>query len=369
MSHQAYGAMCGGGAGFIGGIEWQTSLMAKWFAKRGHRVSLLTWNEGGPAEEIIDGVRVIKLCPQAAGIKGLRFFHPKWTKLVHAMSKANADIYYQNGGECTTGQVAFWCRSHHKSFVFATASDADCTPGFPELARHDRLFYRFGLKLADRLVTQTATQADRLRDLFGLDSVVIPMPCPQTARDFVQPSPRRGRILWVGRICQVKRPDRLLEVAVLCPELSFDLAGPFQDKAWTADIQERASGIPNVTLHGAIARERMPEFYRNAALLCCTSDYEGFPNTFLEAWSHGLPVVSTIDPDGVVVRHRLGAVVKDMREMQSNIRSLLAAPQYYVEISRNARRYFMENHEADAVLPRFEQLFLQTIRQNANELK
>ena len=34
-------------------------------------------------------------------------------------------------------------------------------------------------------------------------------------------------------------------------------------------------------------------------MLLSTSDFEGFPNTFLEAWSVGLPIVSTFDPDTV----------------------------------------------------------------------
>lgn len=61
----------------------------------------------------------------------------------------------------------------------------------------------------------------------------------------------------------------------------------------------RARSLSNVRLHGRIAeRAALAELYRGAALLCCTSSLEGFPNTFLEAWSHGLPVVTTSTPTG-----------------------------------------------------------------------
>jgi len=366
VSPSAYGAISGGRSGFIGGIEWQTSLTAKWMAARGHQVSLLTWDEGGPPEEIVDGVRVIKTCRQKAGLKGLRFFYPKWASLAKAMRLVNADLYYQNGSECTTGQVAMWCARNHKPFVFVLASDADCHPALPELSRHERMFYRLGLKMATKRVSQTATQAARLRDLFHADSIVIPMPCPRhPSAAQSSPSPGARRALWIGRVCQVKRPDRLLELARLCPDMSFDLVGPLQGELADA-VSGQAKSILNLTLHGAQPRDKVHAFYAAASLLCCTSDYEGFPNTFLEAWSHGVPVVSTFDPDGVVARHRLGAVVSSIPEMQAAIKELLADPKSYGEISQNCRRYFLENHEAEAVLPRFEALFFDAVANYKN---
>lgn len=93
VSHNGYGAISGGGKGFVGGVERQTSLLAKWLAERGHKVSFLTWDEGGLDEEVIDGVRVIKICKKDAGVPGLRFFYPKWSGLNAALAKANADVY------------------------------------------------------------------------------------------------------------------------------------------------------------------------------------------------------------------------------------------------------------------------------------
>ena len=36
VAHLAYGALTGGSAGHIGGVERQTTLMARWLAARGH---------------------------------------------------------------------------------------------------------------------------------------------------------------------------------------------------------------------------------------------------------------------------------------------------------------------------------------------
>jgi glycosyltransferase involved in cell wall biosynthesis len=369
VSHNAYGAISGQKSGHIGGVEWQTSLTARWFAQRGYDVSMLTWNEGGPPEEVFQGIRVIKISPKKPGVKGVRFFHPKWTGLVRAMRRAGADLYYHNCGECVTGQIALWCRKNGRKFVFSSANDTDCDSRLPELRTPwDRWLYRYGLRQADAIVVQTETQRRLLQEGFGLGATVIPMPCAGLASD--QAVSRTGeiprRLLWIARVARQKRPDRLLELAAMCPDLGFDFVGPFSGAGGLPDeyakaIKERAGTMANVVVHGAVQRDRLPDLYQRAALFCCTSDYEGFPNTFLEAWSYGLPIVSTFDPDGVIVRWNLGRVVKNMEEMAAAIRTLLAAPETYQQMSNNARRYYLDYHTVETVLPRFEQLFLATM--------
>ena len=152
VAHFAYGALAGGNGGHIGGVERQTSLMAKWLAARGHRVRLVTWDEGQKDGESIDGVQVFKLCRQNAGLPGLRFFRPRWSSLNAAMKRADADVYYHNCGEYVTGQVAMWCRRHGRKFVYSVASDPDCDVRLPEMhSLRERLLYRHGLFRTDEM--------------------------------------------------------------------------------------------------------------------------------------------------------------------------------------------------------------------------
>jgi len=359
ISHNAYGAVTGGHSGFIGGVEWQTSLLARWLAQQGYRVSMLTWREEGPEEQLVDGIRLITVCRQDAGLPGIRFFHPKWTGLVRAMRRADADVYYQNSAECVTGQAAAWCRRNGKAFVFSAASDADCVPNLPELKTfRERLLYRHGVKCAGKIVVQTRWQHRQMREAFGVESEVIPMPCPGPDEgEYQPPTFQAQRVLWVGRVCRVKRPDRLLDLAEACPGVTFDLAGPIFDDSYSSGIRRRAEALPNVTVHGPVPRVRINDFYRRATVLCCTSEYEGFPNVFLEAWSHGLPVVTTFDPDGVVAGGELGIVVKDMNDMKNGLAGLLVDAERYAHLSQNARQYYWDHHRLDAVMPRFERIF------------
>jgi glycosyltransferase involved in cell wall biosynthesis len=366
VAHNAAGAMFGGDQGHIGGVERQTSLMARWLAARGYGVSVLTWDEGQAEEEIVDGVRVIGMCSRDAGLPGLRFFHPRWTGLNRALQKADADVYYHNCAEYVTGQIALWCRHRGRKFVYSTASDLDCIPGLPDIRKwRVRVLYRYGLLHADRIVVQTLMQQRMLRDGFGLRATVLPMPCPgPSPTEYQAPEPPRDdpfRILWVGRICPEKSPERLLELVQLCPEMHFDIVGPVDGSEYAKNICDRARPFPNLTLHGAMPRTRMPEFYKRAACLCCTSVREGFPNTFLEAWSHGLPVVSTFDPDRLIAERQLGIAANDTTGLAVGIRQLTRSSEEWLQVSSRARRYYVENHTLDAVMPRFVGVFLDAL--------
>lgn len=212
VAHFAFGALSGRGRGHVGGVERQTSLMARWLAARGHRVSLVTWDEGQPDGVVIDGVRVVKMCRREDGLPGLRFFLPRWRSLNAALGRANADLYYQNCAEYVTGQVALWCRRHGRRFVYSVACEPDCDPRLPEKPEwRVRTLYRYGIRHADRIVVQTRAQEAMIRAGFGREAAVLPMPCQGPAAgeraDRLPPDRAGARVLWAGRIAP-ESPER-----------------------------------------------------------------------------------------------------------------------------------------------------------------
>ena len=94
--------------------------------------------------------------------------------------------------------------------------------------------------------------------------------------------------------------------------------------------------MPNVNLHGTVPHAKIYQFYQQTAVLICTSLVEGFPNIFLEAWSYGLPVVSTFDPDNLITEKGLGKVGKDASELVAGIRELLDSPEKWAKASKTA---------------------------------
>jgi glycosyltransferase involved in cell wall biosynthesis len=108
---------------------------------------------------------------------------------------------------------------------------------------------------------------------------------------------------------------------------------------------------------GRLNREQISDLYASTALLCCTSLYEGFPNTFLEAWAFGRPVVSTFDPDDMIESNGLGLTAHDAPGLAEAIRRILDSEHERRAIGARARMYIATHHSVDVVMRRFQATF------------
>ena len=344
----------------IGGAEVQQMHIARGLAKRGHKVSFVTLDHGQPDGVEIDGIRVFKAYSPTAGIRRLRFLHPRWTGLCGAMRRADAQVYYQRTAASESGQVCWWCRRNRRPFIFSLASDNDCDPRLPALSsRMEKGLYRYALRHADLIVSQTKKQQSALKQWLGRDSVVIPScrPVADSAVQALRPSRPVGRprILWVGRLIECKRAELCLDLAQRCPEVLFDIVGdPNAESSYAKAIRERGKQLPSVTMHGSIPYHLMDEMYRQSAILLCTSSTEGFPNTFLEAWSHSRPVISTFDPDGIIQKHGLGKVADNLEELEAQVLGMLGDERAWCEAAEKSHKYVASHHSPDAVAEAYE---------------
>ncbi len=349
--------------GHIGGAEIQQSIIGRELAKRGYRVSFVTLDHGQDNKMEIDGMRIIKAYDPNAGIRVLRFPHPRLTSLWRAMRRADADIYYQRTSGSITGIVAAFCRWHRRKFVFAVASNYNCMTDPPyRRPRHERVLYLYGLRRADLVIVQTMTQQRLLRENFGIDCTVIPNCAPYHGRcpggANAVTSARGRRLLWIGALRPVKRLELLLDIAEQLRDVQFDVVGDGDAASeYVQCLRSRAETMPNIKLHGIIPHVHMHHFYRQTTALICTSRAEGFPNVFLEAWDYGLPIVSTCDPDNVIAEHDLGVVAEDVPGLTGGIRVLLDSQQHWQKASQSALQY-RDNHSIEAVIPRLENAFL-----------
>ena len=337
---------------YVGGIETQLVVLARGLQREGCDVSFITYDHGQQERESFHGISVFKSHPPSGGIRGLRGISRAF-RLWSAMRRADADVYLQMGAGDETGLAALGCKfMGGRHFVFCLASDADC---HGPLGAHrfglETALYRYGIKRARLIIAQTRAQQKNLQDSFGLNSSIIPMAVAGMNNSEVQ---KRARsVLWVGRLMPEKRFEWLLEAARRCPDIEFHVAGtPNQPSGYAAQLLSAAAGIPNVHAHGRLSRGELDKLFQSCELLCCTSELEGFPTTFLEAWSGGMPVVTTFDPDSIVAREGLGRVVSTVDELVLQLRTLPNTESFGL-MSRAAKRYFATNHSVDTVSHRF----------------
>jgi glycosyltransferase involved in cell wall biosynthesis len=359
---KAYAVLTGEDIGCqIGGAEVQQALIARSLVKRGHRVTFLTYDYGQPGRLCIDGIEIRKTYSLRAGFPVIRFLYPRWTTLMRVMRELDADVYYQRGAGLETGEVAWFCQRHDKPFVFATGSDTDCRADLPRLEGwREKALYRYGLHRAHRVVVQSERQTQLMREAFGVEGQLIRSCGPTLVepREARQAKEGPWRILWVGRLVPVKRPDLVIEMARCRPDWHFEVVGEANvPSGFSRRIAQDAGQLPNVKLHGPVPYPELGRFYDQADVLLCTSRHEGFPNTLLEAWTRGLPVVSTVDPDGVISRWGLGATAASSDALTDAVDRLLREGDRYRETSARCLVYVREHHSSERVVDAYEALF------------
>jgi glycosyltransferase involved in cell wall biosynthesis len=140
-------------------------------------------------------------------------------------------------------------------------------------------------------------------------------------------------VVWLGRFTEVKRPDRVIEIARLLPSLRFVMAGGGE----LLDTV-KVNAPSNVSFVGF---QNKNEMWSIADIGLCTSDSEGMPLSLIEAQMAGVPVVSTdvgsvseIVEDGVT-----GRLAKcDAADLADKVRELLETIPLMNEMSEASRK-------------------------------
>ena len=340
----------------VGGAELQQTVIATALANRGHRVSMLCLDYGQEDGAVVDGVTVHKLYRPDEGLPVVRFLHPRITKLWSAMKRVDADVYYQRCAAVHTGYVAAFCARHGKRSIYAGASDVDFIPGKQDIVyARDRMIFEYGLKHVDRVIVQNPVQAQLLHENFGRESTLIQncfTPPPGSAAD------PAGYVLWVASLRVSKRPEILFEMARRMPRHRFVMiGGPDADPAgqeFGRRVRAEAATLPNVEYKGFLPFAEADRYFDGARVMVNTSKYEGFPNTFLQAWSRGVPSVGFVDTGSRQDGEPVYAIASDLDDACAQVDRLMSDDVQWRTASRRARAYFNEHHSVEAVVGQYE---------------
>jgi glycosyltransferase involved in cell wall biosynthesis len=324
----------------VGGAELQQTLLAKALAAQGYNVSMVVADHGQPDGAVWDGIKTYKAYRPGSGLPGLRFIHPRWSGLWLALTRARADIYYVSCAGALLGQVVLFARLYGGKVIFRVASDSDCDPA-TLLIRYwrDKRLYRYGLRHADLVLAQTPGQQHALMKNFRRDSRVVASVTDVAGR---RPAfAERDGVLWVGNMRPLKRPSLLLEAARRLPQLQFHIIGgpmPGAESFYTA-VREEARQVANVSFHGPVPYHDVGTFFERSRVLVGTSEIEGFPNSYLQAWARGTPVTAFLDPEQLIARNGMGRAVSTVSELCEAIVTLSSDARAWEAASQRSQEY------------------------------
>ena len=119
-------------------------------------------------------------------------------------------------------------------------------------------------------------------------------------------------------------------------------------------IRNKTIDINNLDYIGYIPFVQISEYFQGACLLVSTSEKEGFPNTFLQAWQHETPVISlTVNPDGIIDTHNLGCHSKTFKNLIRDTKKLMEDNNLRSKIGRKGKEYVNNYHSESAILSKY----------------
>jgi glycosyltransferase involved in cell wall biosynthesis len=274
----------------------------------------------------------------------------------------DADIYYQRSAGALTGVSAMFAKTYGRRFVYAAAHDLDfARDQTPQLFRRragwrDRQLFQLGLALADEVLAQHAGQVRDCQRWYNRVATTVPS-C------YVPPSTQQasanGVVLWVSTLRGWKRPELFLELARRLPHLRFRMVGgpAVGEQALFDRIREAAVALTNLEFVGFVPLAEIDAHFNAASVFVNTSNYEGFPNTFLQSWSRGIPTVSFANTGSTIDGEQVVTVASSVEEMVSLVGRLMHDANYWKITGGRARNCYKTFHTPEAAMAVYSRVF------------
>lgn len=172
-------------------------------------------------------------------------------------------------------------------------------------------------------------------------------------------------ILYLSNMIKEKGYFEVLKLASKTQDekIHFHFAGGWQnqddEKEFFKFIDENKLN-DKVTFHGFVNGEQKKELFENSHLLCFPTRYknEAFPLTILEAFSYGLPVLTTNEGSiPFIVDEKSGQICKNLENLYNSLEYII---NNYINIttSHYCRKRFLENFS----LEQFEENLIKILR-------
>ncbi|MEO6683136.1 MAG: glycosyltransferase family 4 protein [Ginsengibacter sp.] len=325
----------------IGGAELQIALLARALALKNHEVVIID-----PSAEksflTEEGVKFVHVPDWNKGINGVRLFMHRIPQLKKLFIEQNADYYYVRM-KTYMHLIPYWsARKINKKFIIAFAHDLDA-PKFLKNFRYkyrsnfnifkfltiyipNEFAYKFLIKNADYVLLQHSDQENYLENVKGqvlifpniFDFSNVPAHSGKTENYFVHP----GTLSVLKGIKNLKKLLTVINHSILIKIIGQ----PINLKS--EKIYETLRGRENVTLTGRRNHKETIMEIANSLALINTSNFEGFPNIFLEAWATGVPVISLhVNPGNIFNKYNLGIYCDgDLNKMKKSIEEFHTYP-------------------------------------------
>lgn len=335
-----------------GGAEVQLKALGEAFLREGCDIHFIVDDYGQGKIEIVNRVTIHKIPFRYRGGSNFYIFET-WIKLWTKLLKLQPDIHLIKFPRDLLLPLGLLCKIKKKKTIFIGQIDNDVNPDY--LKKENLLSYyifRIGLKLTNWVVAQNRNQQKGFMEHYQRESIIIPnfltLPVSKKQAD-------KSFILWVGNTLPKKRPELFIQLAKNFPNYRFKMiVAPTDAVPDDSTIKKKAKKIDNLDYIGYVPFAEISEYFQGACLLVSTSEKEGFPNTFLQAWQHKTPVVSlSINPDDIIAIYNLGRHSKTFHNLIRDVKKIMEDDKLRLDMGRNCKEYVNHYHSEKFILPQY----------------
>ena len=369
------------------GLTIYAERLARAFAKRGHQVTVMTtqYDPSLPREEMLDGVKVIRVPVMARVSKGVLAPTFGWVATRLALTH---DVVQMHLPQFDAPGVAFRARLFGKPAVLTYHCDVQLPQGLFNRLVNFVLDFQNNMAglLASHIVTYTQDYADNSRYLSRyaskltpiLPPVELPNPEPGAVAAFAETNlvhERKPVIGMAARFASEKGVEVLLDAmpAILqkYPKAQVLFAGTYQnvmgEQAYSDRLMPRIREYEiqgNWKFLGNLDPVQMAAYYPNLDVITVPSlnSTEAFGLVQIEAMMNGVPSVPSALP-GVrqpVKMHNMGVVseIGNSSSLASAILEVLDHKEKY----RGNPEFIKEVYDPDSIAQEYEKLFEKLMR-------
>ncbi|MEO6053818.1 MAG: glycosyltransferase [Chthoniobacterales bacterium] len=169
------------------------------------------------------------------------------------------------------------------------------------------------------------------------------------SRNTVRDPNKSVDLLWVARCQPIKQPHLFLDIAESMPEVSCEMICPCEDQALWESVRDRAAKLSNVTFHNGIPYHEVQAHYDAARLFINTSEFEGWPNSFIQSGLGHTAIASlSVNPDHLLETYRAGGFANHKVDaLKKIIYTLLNDSVLMAQSQAEAARFVEELHSND----------------------
>ena len=291
-------------------------------------------------------------------MKNYKFCGKGWflyeKQILRELNAIKPDTIYTRIGSSWIGIATSYAKNHKVKHAHALASDSSVTrkllgkPLYPLFSQIETYYINKGLVGADVIIAQNVFQQQMLSKRYGKESILVNQMTPSVDESCLQKKYNKIKIIWVANFKELKHPELFVQLAKdlkgHSDRIEMYMCGRSTSKY--NNLLQDLNHIDYLNYLGSLDQEQVFDLMNEAHILVNTSEYEGFSNTFVQAWMRKVVVVSmNSNPSDILTSQGIGFLTPNMTNLVATIHKLIEHPEIISELGEKSYQYALENHD------------------------